>query len=208
MAVTYKIRGGDGREYGPVALDQIESWLREGRVNAQTEMTRSDMTYWAPAGQFTEFQNASPATAAVPVSPPPLAAAGAATAQPNRIASYRVKSGARWFFWLAGLSVVNSVMAASRGGVQFIFGLGITQLLDGQDLGAISLALTVLVAGVFVLFGVFAQKRQPWAFIAGMILYTLDGLLLVLVSAWIPAAVHAYVLYRLFVGFRACRDAD
>jgi hypothetical protein len=34
----------------------------------------------------------------------------------------------------------------------------------------------VVVAGVFVLFGVFATKKHLWAFIVGMILYALDGM--------------------------------
>ena len=32
----YRIIGGDGREYGPISLDQMRQWIAEGRVNAQT----------------------------------------------------------------------------------------------------------------------------------------------------------------------------
>ena len=32
----YKIRGGDGKEYGPVSADTLKQWVSEGRANAQT----------------------------------------------------------------------------------------------------------------------------------------------------------------------------
>src|SRR5207245_2159091 len=41
-----------------------------------------------------------------------------------------VKSGANWFVWIAGLSVVNSIVGMSGGHLHFIFGLGITQIVD------------------------------------------------------------------------------
>jgi len=43
----------------------------------------------------------------------------------------RCKSGARWFFWIAGLTIVTSLMALSGGGYAFFLSLGITQFIDG-----------------------------------------------------------------------------
>lgn len=34
----YKILGGDGKEYGPVNLDQLRDWLKQGRINSQTRV--------------------------------------------------------------------------------------------------------------------------------------------------------------------------
>ncbi|MDB6024959.1 MAG: hypothetical protein JWM68_1182 [Verrucomicrobiales bacterium] len=56
MFVEYKIIGGDGREYGPILLDEMKSWIREGRVSGTTLICRSDTQSWVPAAQFTEFQ--------------------------------------------------------------------------------------------------------------------------------------------------------
>jgi hypothetical protein len=39
-----------------------------------------------------------------------------------------------------------------------------------------------------------------------MIAYALDGLLLVLFSMWLDAAVHAYALYMLWQGYVAARE--
>ena len=43
----------------------------------------------------------------------------------------QLRSGANWFYWIAGLSVVNSLIFAFGGKVSFIAGLGLTQIVDG-----------------------------------------------------------------------------
>ena len=40
------------------------------------------------------------------------------------------KSGADWFFWIAGLSIINSIILLAGGQWSFIVGLGITQIID------------------------------------------------------------------------------
>jgi hypothetical protein len=70
----------------------------------------------------------------------------------------------------------------------------------------VALVLDLLVMGVFILFGIFANKRRTWAFIAGMVLFALDGAIFLLVSDWIGVAFHAFVLYCLFKGWQACRE--
>ena len=122
-----------------------------------------------------------------------------------------VPGRASWFYWIAGLSLVNSISAFSGGGWRFIFGLGVTQVIDGIGIklggSGIALVMDLIVTGIFVLFGVFASKGQTWAFAVGSILFGLDGLLLVLAQDWISVAFHAYVLFRLFQGFQACRQS-
>ena len=56
METNYKIIGGDGREYGPVTLDELKSWVRDGRVGRQTQILRNDQSSWLPASQFQELQ--------------------------------------------------------------------------------------------------------------------------------------------------------
>ncbi|MBC8002723.1 MAG: RDD family protein [Opitutaceae bacterium] len=55
METSYKIIGGDGREYGPASLDELKAWIREGRVGHATQVWRSDNTIWAAAEQFQEL---------------------------------------------------------------------------------------------------------------------------------------------------------
>jgi hypothetical protein len=210
MELTYLVRGADDKDYGPVSLQQLSSWVNERRLSAQQQVRRSDMEHWAPASSFTELQplfGFQPETQPPPMgaSSPPLRAEG--HAQPLA----QVHSAATWFYWIAGLSLVNSIAAFSGSSWRFILGLGIPEVLRQMFAGAsgseaVALALSVLVAGVFILFGFFAYRAQVWAFVAGMVLFAADGVIFLIGSRWIGVAFHALVLYWLFRGLMACRS--
>jgi len=209
MELTYKIRGADGKEHGPVSLEQLMTWLREGRIGSDSEVMRSDMNYWSQAANFTELQEVI--AQAAPPAAMPGARPVAASPGGNPAALAQVKSGASWFYWIAGLSLVNSIAAFSGSDWRFILGLGITKEIDalGQSIEGpgkiIALVLDLVAAGVLVLFGVFGSKGHLWAFVVGMVLFALDGVLFLLVQDWIGVAFHAFVLYCFFRGFQACR---
>jgi len=59
---------------------------------------------------------------------------------------------------------------------------------------------------VLVVFGIFGQKGHAWAFILGIGLYALDGVIFLLRPSWLSVAVHAFVLFCLIRGFIACRE--
>ena len=204
MDLTYKVRGADGSEYGPATLAELKSWLREGRVQPQSEILRSDQNTWATAASFPELSSAAEPAPAV-IAPVAAGASDAATVA-------QLKSGASWFYWVAALSLVNSIVAFTGSDWRFIIGLGITQIFDaiGHEIASggkvVALALDLIVAGVFVLFGVFANKGHLWAFIVGMVLFALDGLIFLLAQDWIGVGFHVFVLYCLFRGVQACRQ--
>ena len=56
----YKIIGADGREYGPVSVEQIRQWIVEGRVTAQTMMQAVGGSEWKPLALFPELGQAAP----------------------------------------------------------------------------------------------------------------------------------------------------
>ena len=56
----YKIIGADGREYGPVSVEQIRQWIAEGRVNAQTLIQAAGSTDWKSPAHFPEFSQVTP----------------------------------------------------------------------------------------------------------------------------------------------------
>ena len=60
----YKIIGADGKEYGPVAGEQVRQWVRDGRANAQTRIQGEGATEWTTLGAVPEFEvwDASPRT--------------------------------------------------------------------------------------------------------------------------------------------------
>jgi len=127
----------------------------------------------------------------------------------------QMQSGARWFYWIAGLSLVNSIAAVSGTNWGFLAGLGITQVISGfalglsEDIGGavnvIALMLDILVAAFFVSLGVWASKGDTWAFILGIVVYALDGLIFLVFQLWFSLAFHAFVLYSLYRGLSANR---
>lgn len=109
---------------------------------------------------------------------------------------------------IAGLSVVNSILSMSGASVRFIFGLGLSQIVDGlaHQAGSpgyvLDLVINGIIAGVFVLFWNFARQGQKWAWYVGMAVYTVDGLLLLLFKDYLAIAFHAYALYRMSSGLK------
>ena len=69
--ITYKIIGGDGREYGPVALDELRTWIVGERIGRATRIWSSDDACWIPAGERAELVWDLPPETAPP--PPVLA---------------------------------------------------------------------------------------------------------------------------------------
>jgi len=60
----YKIIGADGKEYGPVSVEQLRQWLTEGRVNKQTRVLAEGRTDWRTLGELPELAAVLPAAAA------------------------------------------------------------------------------------------------------------------------------------------------
>lgn len=125
----------------------------------------------------------------------------------------RMKGGASWFFWIAGLSAINSAIVLGGSNWHFLAGLGITDVIAyiAQQTGSIgtmiAIVLDALVFGMFILFGVFARKRQTWAFIVGMTFYGLDGLIYLLGGPeYFSIAFHVFVLFQIFKGMQAAKE--
>jgi hypothetical protein len=109
---------------------------------------------------------------------------------------------------IAALSMVNSILAMSGASVRFIFGLGLSQIVDalahqaGSPGYVLDLIINGIIAGVFVLFWNFARKGQKWAWYVGMAVYVVDGVLLLLFKDYLAIAFHAYALYRMSSGLK------
>ena len=127
----------------------------------------------------------------------------------------RMRSGGNTFYWIAALSLVNSLVAIFGGGIYFVTGLGATLFVDGlasglaRELGSSAIILTVgflislFIDGIVAMFGYFAGKGNRWAFITGMVFYFLDALLLLAFQDWLAVAFHAYFLWLLWTGLQA-----
>ncbi len=125
----------------------------------------------------------------------------------------RMKSGARWFYWIAALSLVTSVVSLAGGSWGFFISLGVTQAVDGLasalaaqagwGFKAVAFAFDLVAAGLFALVGYFASKRHGWVFLAGMALYLLDALVFIVARHWFGLAFHAFALYSMYGGYKA-----
>jgi len=128
----------------------------------------------------------------------------------------KYKSGANWFYWIAGLTLVTSLMTVGGADWRFLISLGTTQVIDGiaaamsEDLGAapkiIALVFDMILIGIFIFFGVLANKRLLWAYILGMVVFFLDGMVALLIADWIGVIAHVVVLIFMVPGFLAGRQ--
>lgn len=109
--------------------------------------------------------------------------------------------------------MVNSVITLFGGNWRFVFGLGITAMVEaiakelnlGMSVNVLAFIFASIVAGMFALFGYLSMRKMRWPFWVGIVIYALDAVLLLLLSDWISAAVHGYVLYRMFAAVGAAK---
>jgi hypothetical protein len=129
----------------------------------------------------------------------------------------RMLNGAHWFYWIAGLSLVNAIASAFGSSWGFVIGLGFTQVLDaiaqaaaqegGIDAGVGMGALVVnaLVIAGFALIGWLATRPSVAAFAVGIALFAFDTLIFLVAGDWIGIAFHGLALYFLWTGLAAAR---
>lgn len=148
-----------------------------------------------------------------------MSAAGTAVAQTSPVnqaqveqklrLQARMRSGAGWLMAVAIFSVINSALGMFDAKLHFIVGLGVTQIVDGIGkvggaAGSVAgFVISLIAAGVFLLFWKFAREGQQWAFLVGMILYALDGLLFLGFGLWLDLAFHAFAVFSMYKGFQA-----
>jgi len=128
--------------------------------------------------------------------------------------AHKYKSGAGWFYWIAGLTLITSIITFAGGNWRFLISLGTTQIIDGISAGVaaelggsapkiIALFLDMILTAVFVVFGVLANKRLLWAYILGMAIFVIDGLISLMMQDLIGVVAHVVVLVFMVPGFLA-----
>ena len=70
----YKMVGADGRQYGPVTVEQIQRWIAEGRVNSQTMVQAEGSDEWKLISSYPDLASALSSYAIPPRMPPPSGA--------------------------------------------------------------------------------------------------------------------------------------
>jgi GYF domain 2 len=198
--------GADGVEYGPATLKQIQEWATQARLTGGSLVQRSDVEGWSTASSFPELGMRD--FVGTPGAEDALDTAESADLEK------KIKNGGSWFYWIAGLSLISSICVLCGADWFFVAGLATTHVIDlvmrgfaeggaGPIVKIVALVIDFAAAALFVTLGIFACKRQKWAFIAGIVLYGCDTLLTLVLGIWLGLFLHGWALVSLFVGLKA-----
>ncbi|HSO13303.1 MAG TPA: hypothetical protein VLT51_13065 [Anaerolineales bacterium] len=129
---------------------------------------------------------------------------------------HQAQNSAKNFYWIAGLSFINSVITAFGGEFYLVMGLASTLIVDYFAVGmteeapelklvftGVALFISLILSGITALFGFLAIKGMRWSFVLGMVLYGVDTLIMLALQEWKGFIIHLFFLYALFTGLRA-----
>lgn len=118
-----------------------------------------------------------------------------------------------WFFTVAGLSLLNTILFHLGINVTFVFGLSITRIFDilASSPGLLKpelwelFFLHFIILGAVVSLGLIARKGNTYAFLAGIFFFLLDTLLTLIYRDFIEVFFHCIVLYNFCIGYRSSK---
>jgi hypothetical protein len=122
-----------------------------------------------------------------------------------------VLHGADWFFWIAILSLINSLIVFYYQTPNTPLALGITRWLDGTTSGFNAsmttggLITNLFVAAVLAVFGLLSRRGSDIAFVVGIFLYIIDAMLVIGLRDFFGFGVHLIALFFLVKGLLASR---
>ena len=135
MEVTYKIIGADGREYGPVNLEELKAWIKDGRVAHFTNVWSSAAEAWMAAGKLPEI--AAELSLALPPAIPAIT-----PAQPEVVPTGFWVRLLAYFLDLFVLSLIMTVAClpfkAQLGPMANLTAAKLTEMMNGGDTAAIT----------------------------------------------------------------------
>jgi len=120
------------------------------------------------------------------------------------------QTDANYFFYAAGLAATCSGILGVR--FNFLIDVGVFDLLGlygrrlGESYPTVADSTIVMWIAILCALGFAARKGHRWAFILGVVLYSLDMVaLLVTFSIW-AFGVHGFFVFRWFQGQKALHD--
>lgn len=123
-----------------------------------------------------------------------------------------MRRGADWFFWIAALGILNSLIVTFGGLPDMLFGLGSTRLVDemlrANSLAAVNpigLFFNAAIAVLFAAFGYYARKGNDRIFVLGMFLYVVDAMISIGFRDFWGFGFHLVALFYLGRGLLASR---
>lgn len=128
----------------------------------------------------------------------------------------QMKGGANWFYWIAALSLVNSLAFIFQANFAFLAGLGFTQLFEAvvqlsiengapESLNVVAIIFDVIIVGIFALIGFYSNKGFTAPFLVGIIIYAIDAVLVLALGSYLTAGFHVFALFFIIRGYLAAR---
>lgn len=169
----YRIIGDDGKEYGPVTVEQIKQWVAEGRANAQTRVLAEGAVEWRTLAELPELDASFPFA---PVTAPTVVAGAVPPAD-------QVRGPATWLMVTAILGFVVNLIAIFWNALSAAgMGIGPSGRSPNPELeqfvtmfsgtaGVVS-GIVALVAAAVIFYGALKMKRlesHGWAMTASIL---------------------------------------
>ena len=221
----------EGAEKGPIAPDRMRALISTGTITGDTIVWCDGMTDWQaardsdlraslPASALHPVPSAPPLSPVAPIAAPDAGSAGASTARtPFTVSTTgeevaleeQRNKGAHWFYWIVGLTVINTIIMQT--GMDWSFSLGATATvfadvaaheIDTPTARMLALGFDVIVIAFYAMCGVMGSRGATWAFVLGLIFFALDSLLSLIGFQIISILIHGYALFCIFGGTMAC----
>ncbi len=136
--------------------------------------------------------------------------------QPRILDRRTAHAGAHWFFWLAALSILNSLIVYYVGLGNLPFAFGLTQWIDGTagpftnqlwqtPPSTAALLVNIVIAIAFAGFGYLARRGNDAAWVIGILLYVVDAMFSLGMRDFWGFCFHLVGLFFLFRGLLASR---
>lgn len=122
------------------------------------------------------------------------------------------QSDANFFFWAAGLAALGTGLLPIR--LNVFVSIGTIDLLRyyGVSLGPLYTFVLPLAAAMWVAIlaglGFAARRGFRWAFLAGMALYSVDMIALVITFSFFSFGVHGIFVFKWYQGQRSLKDLN
>ncbi|HEY7097602.1 MAG TPA: hypothetical protein VH437_12815 [Terriglobales bacterium] len=121
------------------------------------------------------------------------------------------RNDANFFFLAAGLAALGTGLLPIR--LNFLVNIGLIDLLlfYGRPLGQLHAIVLYIVAGLWLVvllgLGFIGRGGHRWAFLAGIGLYAVDMIALMMMFSIWAFGVHAFFVYRWYQGQSALKEA-
>jgi len=210
---TYIVSDSTGAETDPLNLEQILALVRSGQVTGATWVKRNDQEHWGTAADFPELKTTDSALS-------PNEAASSSARSGDKVdplavemeqAEYAkpIRNGGNWFFWVAALSLINTIAVATGNdwgfalGLQLTYFIGLTSDLWGAHGNSIALVGNLLLVGGFIWFGIAGYSRKYLPYFLGVFIYAGDTILSLLSLHVLTIGIHVWALYSMVKGLTA-----